>query len=339
MSHKNQQLVLAIIDFLNKSMQDGTVKQDDKEGLEVAVQCIGEAFGVDTSDQAQVDRLSIKPANLPQLFDLFVKTRERVNAQPSSSKATSPPTALKGPTAEDKAEAEKHKANGNSLMSSKQYDAAIGSYTQALTHDPTNAVYYSNRAAAYSSKGDHERAVSDAEKAIEIDPSFSKAYHRLGHAHYSLGDYTSAADAFKRGLDVDPSNANLKSGLQNAEARSEPTSSSAAADRSVPAATGAPPGMGGLADLLGGMGGGSGAGGMPDMASLLQNPMMMEMAQKMMANGGMDRMMQNPTVANMMNRAQTGGGMPSMAEIMGDPSLRDLASQFMGGAGRGSGAA
>ena len=36
MSEKQQQLVLAIIDFLNHSMQDGTVKQDDKEGLEVA---------------------------------------------------------------------------------------------------------------------------------------------------------------------------------------------------------------------------------------------------------------------------------------------------------------
>ena len=31
-----QKLVLSIIDFLNKSIQDGTVKQDDREGLEVA---------------------------------------------------------------------------------------------------------------------------------------------------------------------------------------------------------------------------------------------------------------------------------------------------------------
>ena len=36
MSEKQQKLVLAIIDFLNQSIDDGTVKQDDKEGLEVA---------------------------------------------------------------------------------------------------------------------------------------------------------------------------------------------------------------------------------------------------------------------------------------------------------------
>lgn len=35
MSNK-QRLVLSIIDFLNQSVQDGTVKQDDQEGLEVA---------------------------------------------------------------------------------------------------------------------------------------------------------------------------------------------------------------------------------------------------------------------------------------------------------------
>lgn len=38
MSDKNQKLVLAILDFLNTSIDDGTVKADDKEGLEVAGQ-------------------------------------------------------------------------------------------------------------------------------------------------------------------------------------------------------------------------------------------------------------------------------------------------------------
>ena len=80
----------------------------------------------------------------------------------------------------DKAAAEKLKATGNAQMSSKKYDDAIKSYTQAIALDPTNAVYYSNRAAAYSSKGEHSSAVLDAEKAIEADPSFVKAYHRLG---------------------------------------------------------------------------------------------------------------------------------------------------------------
>ena len=133
----------------------------------------------------------------------------------------------------------------------------------------------------------------------------------------------------------------MKSGLQNSEARIAPSEPAEA-----PATTGGMPDLGGMADMLRGMGGGAGGGaggGMPDLASLMNNPMMMQMAQQMMANGGIERLMQNPTVANMvitsnvanevdtdtdpvlqMNQMQSGGGMPSMADIMGDPQLREL---------------
>ena len=36
MSDKQQRLVLSIIDFLNQSINDGTVREEDKESLEVA---------------------------------------------------------------------------------------------------------------------------------------------------------------------------------------------------------------------------------------------------------------------------------------------------------------
>jgi small glutamine-rich tetratricopeptide repeat-containing protein alpha len=36
MAEKQQRLVLSIIDFLNQSVEDGTVKADDKESLDVA---------------------------------------------------------------------------------------------------------------------------------------------------------------------------------------------------------------------------------------------------------------------------------------------------------------
>ena len=58
--------------------------------------------------------------------------------------------------------------------------------------------------------------------------------------------------------------------------------------------------MGGMADMLRNMGMGGGAGGgMPDMASMMNNPAVMQMAQQMMANGGLDGLMSNPAVQNM----------------------------------------
>lgn len=155
------------------------------------MQCIGEAFEVDPADEAQRERLSVKPATLLSIFDVFLKTRDKL-ASPSASSSTSTSTSAPAststpkpaspavPSALDKAAADKLKVEGNTKMSAKQYDAAIDAYTRAIALDSTNAVYYSNRAAAYSSKGDHDKAILDAERAIEVDPGFVKAYHRLG---------------------------------------------------------------------------------------------------------------------------------------------------------------
>ncbi|KAJ7225944.1 cytoplasmic protein [Mycena pura] len=333
MTDKQQRLVFSIIEFLNQSIQDGTVKADDRESLEVAIQCIGEAFGVDPSDEQQVSRLSVKPATLQTIFDVFLKTRERVgtSAAPAVSSSASASTTPKSVCADDKVKADKFKQSGNTLMSSKQYDQAIEAYSQAIDADPTNPVYYSNRAAAYSSKGAHLAAVGDAEQAISLDAQFIKAYHRLGHAQYSLADFPAAADAFERGLKLDPNNVGLKSGLENAKARILPDEPSDDVSSTTHDAGAAPGGMGGLGDLLGGMGGG---GGMPDLASLMNNPQMMAMAQQMMANGGLESLMQNPAVANMMNRVQS-GDMPSMQELLNDPTMRNMAQQFGGGMGGG----
>lgn len=66
--------------------------------------------------------------------------------------------------------------------------------------------------------------------------------------------------------------------------------------RSAPGADGVPD-LASMASMLGGMGGGG--GGMPDLASMMNNPAIMQMAQNLMQNGGMDRLMSNPAVANM----------------------------------------
>ena len=115
-----------------------------------------------------------------------------------------------------------------------------------------------------------------------------------------MGDFKAASSAFERGLKLEPANASLKSGLQNAKARitddeSEPEEEAASA-RSGAAPNAGLGNLGGISDILQGMGmGGPGGGGMPDIASMMRNPQLMAMA----ANGGLESLMQNPAVANM----------------------------------------
>ncbi|KAG8895296.1 hypothetical protein FRC00_007633 [Tulasnella sp. 408] len=330
MADKKQKLVLSILDFLSQSISDGTVKSDDHEGLEVAIQCIGEAFGVDPNDSQQRERLSIAPATLPNIFDVYLKTKERVGstAAPAASASASASTSANTPSAADKAAADKLKQAGNSHMTAKDYAAAIESYTKAIALDATNPVYFSNRAAAHSSAEDHYSAIEDARKALELDPNFTKAYSRMGHAYFCLEEYDEALSAYQKGLALDPNNANLKSGVENSRQKLNKAGSSLSPEPSARSA-GAGAGAGGMPDLasLAGMfggGGGGGGGGMPDLAAMMNNPQLMAMAEQMMANGGMERLMSNPSVRQMAERMQSGGGMPSMSEMMSDPTLRDL---------------
>ncbi|WRT66484.1 uncharacterized protein IL334_003443 [Kwoniella shivajii] len=352
---KKKQLVFNIIEFLRTSAQDGTVKEDDKESLEVAVQCIAESFGVDPDSSSDQKSYSIAPASLLSILDVFLKTKAKSSSSSSSTTSTSTPaptpasgSSKEGPTEEDKKQAEQMKTKGNSLMSTKLYDSAIEQYSEAIKLFP-NPVYYSNRAAAWGGLGKHEKAVEDAEKALELDPKFAKAYSRLGHAQFSMGEYEAAVSAYEDGLKLDSSNSNMKAALATAKSKLAESSSNSVADREptrndggAGAGAGGMPDLSSLASMLGGAGGGGsggggGGGGMPDLASLMNNPQMMAMAQQMMANGGLERLMQNPALRGMAENMQNGGGMPDMSQLANDPSLRDLASQFMGGQGQGQG--
>ncbi|BGP33501.1 Small glutamine-rich tetratricopeptide repeat-containing protein 2 [Rhodotorula toruloides] len=319
----------AVLQFLEDSLKNGSIKEDDKEGIEVASQCIAEAFGV--SGESDQDRRAYglsKP--LAQLLD-------------EAAAQTSTDALPKEASAEDKQAADAAKSRGNQLMAKKDYPGAIEAYSEAIKKDASNPVYWSNRAAAYSQVQDHKSAVSDAREALKIDPSFSKAYSRLGHALFSIGEYQEAVEAYEKGLELDPTNATMKSSLSTARARlpasSTPSEPAASAD-SVSSRSGAGAGAGaGLG--AGGIPGFPGMGaGMPDLASLMSNPALMGMAQQLMQNGGLERMMQNPMMQRMMeSMGGGGGGMPDMSQLMNDPEMRRMAESFGSAMGGGAGGA
>ncbi|XP_076907470.1 small glutamine-rich tetratricopeptide repeat-containing protein 2-like [Bidens hawaiensis] len=114
--------------------------------------------------------------------------------------------------------ADAFKLQGNKAMQSKVYVDAIELYTIAIALCDNNAVYYCNRAAAYTQNNQHTEAIHDCNKAIEIDPNYSKAYSRLGFSYFSQGKYRDAIDkGFKRALQLDPNNESARGNIQVAE--------------------------------------------------------------------------------------------------------------------------
>ncbi|XP_028089147.1 small glutamine-rich tetratricopeptide repeat-containing protein isoform X1 [Camellia sinensis] len=118
--------------------------------------------------------------------------------------------------------AETFKSQGNRAMQSKLYCDAIELYTFAIALSADNAVYYCNRAAAYTQVHQYAEAVRDCLKSIEMKPSYSKAYSRLGFAYYAQGNYRDAIDeGFLKALELDPNNDSVKENIRVAEQKLE----------------------------------------------------------------------------------------------------------------------
>jgi hypothetical protein len=63
-----QQLAAAICEFLDQSIKDKTISSDDQEGIEVAIQCIQEAFKVtDVGSNS----------GLLKVYEVYLKTKVR----------------------------------------------------------------------------------------------------------------------------------------------------------------------------------------------------------------------------------------------------------------------
>ncbi|CAH0054309.1 unnamed protein product [Clonostachys solani] len=331
-----QRLALAICDFLNTSATDGTLTGEDKDSIDIAVNCIAESFKVDPTDSA-----TLGGQNLEQIYSVYETLKNKTTAGASSSSASEP-------SDEKKKEADALKSRGNASMAQKDYKSAIDLYTQALSIHPRNAVFLSNRAAAHSANKDHASARSDADAAVAIDPSYTKAWSRLGLARFALGDAKGAMEAYSRGIEHEGNGGSdaMKKGFETAKRRVDEIEREEAADLSRGAGPGSPgqgPGgldFGNLASMLGGggaPGGAGGAGGMPDLGSIMSNPMFANMAQNLMSNPDlMSNLMSNPRLRDMANQFSSGGGMPDLNSLMSDPAIADMARNMMGGGGPGA---
>ncbi|KAM4548668.1 small glutamine-rich tetratricopeptide repeat-containing protein alpha isoform 1-T2 [Odontesthes bonariensis] len=267
----NKRLAFSIIQFLHDQLRSGDLSSDAQESLEVAVQCLETAFEVSTDDQT----LAV-PITLPEIF------ASATAKFPAESQVNNNATS-NSPTEEQRAEAERLKSDGNDQMKVENYAAAVEFYSKAITLNPQNAVYYCNRAAAYSKLGNYAGAVQDCEQAIGIDPNYSKAYGRMGLALASLNKHTEAVSYYKKALELDPDNDTYKTNLKIAEEKMDTSSPTA--------------GMGGV-----------------DLAGLLSNPGFMNMASSLMNNPQVQQLM-----SGMMSGAYggvgggPGGGMPPAA--------------------------
>ena len=268
--------------------------------------------------------------NLLQIYSVYEKLKNAPKPAGSAAAAGAEASPSAGPVSdEQKKQAEALKSKGNAAMAQKDYPTAIDLYTQALALHPGNAVFLSNRAAAHSAARDHESARADAEAAVANEPKYTKAWSRLGLARFALGDAKGSMEAYRKGIEHEGNGGSdaMKKGFETAKRRVEEIE---AEERDAsPAARGSPgaggPNLADLAGMFGGAGGAGGGGGMPDLSSIMSNPMFASMAQNLMSNPDMmSNLMSNPRLREMASQFGGGGGMPDISALMSDPNISEM---------------
>jgi tetratricopeptide (TPR) repeat protein len=78
--------------------------------------------------------------------------------------------------------------------------------------EPSNALLYTNRAAAYLMLTKYKEAIQDCDQALSLDSKCAKAYLRKATALKGLGQIENALSAISGALIIDPAN---KSALQD----------------------------------------------------------------------------------------------------------------------------
>lgn len=301
-----QKLVFAIMRFLDHQSESGGHQNDVRESIEVAHQCLASAFDVNPEDRARLE-------TTPDLLTLFANCVGET-AHPEASRQ-----AADGDT---KAKAEQLKNQGNEFVKQNDHLQAIKCYTEAISLDPNNAIYYSNRAAAYNKLEKYAEAIADCNAAIAIDPSYSKAYSRKGLALSALGNHQEAVIYYKKALQLEPDNQSYRSNLQVAEDQLKQTT-----------------GVGGA---------GAGAGGF-DFMALLNNPSLRSMAATLMSNPAMQQAMNSMVSGTAAGSAEgSGGGFDQLLRVgqqmaqqlqQSNPELIEQLREQMQGTGGGLGAA
>lgn len=125
----------------------------------------------------------------------------------------------------DKEKAKQANAMAKEAFAKKDYATAIQKYSEAISFDPTDHLFFSNRSACYASLEQYQDALDDAKKCVELKPDFARGYGRKGLAEFYLKKYQDAVETYTQGLKLEPNNEQFKEGLEKAKSALQPPQS------------------------------------------------------------------------------------------------------------------
>lgn len=94
------------------------------------------------------------------------------------------------------------KEQGNKLFSHQKYQEALEYYSRAISCDPADSKYFTNRALCYLKLQQWDLSLKDARRALDLDPNSIKGHFFLGSALLEIEQYDDAIKHLTRASDL-----------------------------------------------------------------------------------------------------------------------------------------
>ena len=89
-----------------------------------------------------------------------------------------------------------------SLLNEGKYEESIEKFTEAITEDPENPIFYYYRGVAFEKTGDLDSAMEDYQKSVELKPDFILPTANIGKIYAKKKEHEKAIEFYKKAVEL-----------------------------------------------------------------------------------------------------------------------------------------
>jgi tetratricopeptide (TPR) repeat protein len=89
-----------------------------------------------------------------------------------------------------------------SLLNEGKYEESIEKFTEAITEDSENPIFYYYRGVAFEKTGDLDSAMEDYQKSVELKPDFILPTANIGKIYAKKKDFEKAIEFYKKAVEL-----------------------------------------------------------------------------------------------------------------------------------------